>query len=73
MDEAVTEKLRKEMRAERLRTAQPVAEWWAAERRKVQDGNFIEPVADMYRSSTSFAKFDREFREFWQLPDDHEI
>lgn len=67
LDAKATEKRRAEIMAERRQRATPAAEWWKTQRRKVVDKNFIEPVRDMYRGSMSFAKFDREYRGFWQL------
>lgn len=56
------------------RKAKPVADWWAGERERVVAGyGWIDPVADMYRDCMSFPKFDREMREFWQLPDSFKI
>ena len=68
LDAAATQKRRTEIRAERKAKALPAKEWWKKQRAKVLDHAFIEPVVDMYRGSMSFPKFDREFRNFWQLP-----
>jgi N-methylhydantoinase B/acetone carboxylase alpha subunit len=68
LDAAATEKRRTAIRTKRKQMAKPASEWWKGERKKVLDRAFIEPVADMYRGSMSFAKFDREYRGFWQLP-----
>lgn len=73
LDVAATEKRRAEIMAERRAKALPAAEWWKAERRRVIDQDFIEPVRDMYRSSMSFAKFDREYRGFWQLDNEFQF
>lgn len=69
LDEAGTEALRREMRAARLRDSQPVEAWWREERARVLERDFAPEVQQMYYESLSFAKFDREFRGFWQLPD----
>ncbi|MBI4697122.1 MAG: hydantoinase B/oxoprolinase family protein [Gammaproteobacteria bacterium] len=53
--------------------AKPAAQWWQEERERVVRREFITPIADMYRGSASFPKFDREFRGFWQLPADFQI
>ena len=37
------------------------------------DRDFSQAVADMYRGSMSFAKFDREFRGFWSLDSDFAV
>jgi N-methylhydantoinase B/acetone carboxylase alpha subunit len=73
LDQDATEAHRKELRAMRLSDARPVREWWAEQRSKVMERDLIEPVLDMFRSSTSFSKFDHEFRGFWQLPDDFQL
>lgn len=69
LDAAATAKRRAELMAERRAKAVPAAQWWQAERRRVTEKDLIEPVRDMYRSSMSFAKFDREYRGFWHLAD----
>ncbi|MEW5703533.1 MAG: hydantoinase B/oxoprolinase family protein [Pseudomonadota bacterium] len=73
LDVAATEKARENIRKTRRKKAQPVAEWWRKTRKRVQKKDFLEPIADMYRGSTSFPKFDREFRGFWQLDADFKI
>lgn len=73
LDAAATEQRRAANGAERKAKAMPASEWWKAERKKVLDKALIEPVADMYRGSMSFAKFDREYRGFWQLPADFQF
>lgn len=73
LDAAATERRRTAIRAERKEKAKPAAEWWKGERKKVLDRAFIEPVTDMYRGSMTFAKFDREYRGFWQLPADFQF
>jgi len=73
IDAAATEKKRAEIRKQRLAKGRPVSEWWQDERRKVLDRGFSEVIADMYRGSMSFAKFDNEFRSFWALDSDFVI
>ncbi len=73
LDAKATEKRRAEIMAERRRRALPAAEWWKTQRRKVVEKNLIEPVRDMYRGSMSFAKFDREYRGFWQLDNEFQF
>ena len=59
------------MREERAGRAVPVREWMAAERRRVLDGDLIEPVKRMYAESLRLGdRWAREFREFWDLPED---
>jgi N-methylhydantoinase B len=73
-DEAATEARRAEARAERGRTAVPVREWMAAERERILERDMIEPVQRMYAESMRLsARWAREFREFWDLPDDFEF
>jgi len=54
LDKEATETCRKDLRAIRLSDARPVREWWPEQRSKVMDRDLIEPVLDMFRSSTSF-------------------
>ena len=43
-------------------------------KKKIQNGEFIKPVRDMYRSSMAISEsWTKEFREFWDLPDDFEM
>lgn len=72
-DPAATAKRRAEIRAGRAK-GRPVSDWWSTERSKVLNKEgWIEPVADMYRDCMSFRKFDREMRDFWQLPTEFQI
>lgn len=72
-DTAVTTAKREALRKARLAESVPAREWWARNREIVTGRDLIEPVIDMLRSSTSFDKFNREFRGFWQLPDSFEL
>jgi N-methylhydantoinase B/acetone carboxylase alpha subunit len=72
LDAPATAARRAAIRLER-KSAKPAAQWWQEERERVVKREFITPIADMYRGSASFPKFDREFRGFWQLPDDFQI
>ncbi len=56
------------LREARLAESQPAHAWWREERARVQARAFRPEVSEMYEQSLSFAKFDREFRGFWQLP-----
>src|SRR2546421_7405548 len=70
-DPEATVRRRAAMREERAARAVPVREWMAAERRRVLDGDLIEPVKRMYAESLRLSdRWAREFREFWDLPDD---
>ena len=43
----------------------------AGERERVLAGDFIEPVRRMYAESIRLSdRWAREFRDFWDLPDD---
>ena len=70
LDAKATEVERANLRNERLAGSQPAEEWWAAERERVVAKEFVPEVLEMYEQSLSFAKFDREFRGFWQVEDD---
>jgi N-methylhydantoinase B/acetone carboxylase alpha subunit len=70
-DEEASGRRRKEIRDERGRRAVPVREWMAAERERVLAGDFIDPVKRMYAESIRLSeRWAREFREFWDLPED---
>ena len=59
------------MRDERAARAVPVREWMKGERQRVLDGDFIEPVKRMYAESLRLSDtWAKEFRSFWDLPDD---
>ncbi|MEW5947196.1 MAG: hydantoinase B/oxoprolinase family protein [bacterium] len=65
---------RREARERRKQRALPAREWIDREREKVLNGNFIQPVRNMYRESMSLSKwFAGEMRSFWNLPDDWEM
>lgn len=73
-DEAATSELRDAMRSERASAAVPVREWMKAERERVLARDMIEPVQRMYAESMRLSKrWAREFREFWDLPEDFEF
>ena len=70
-DESATARRREELRAQRGARAVPVSEWMERTRRRVVAKDFIYPVTDMYRQSMELSeKWAREFREFWDLPED---
>jgi len=69
LDVKATAEKRAALRKARLDEALPAAEWWQLERAKVLAKNVVPEVHEMYSQSLSFAKFDGEFRRFWQLPD----
>jgi N-methylhydantoinase B/acetone carboxylase alpha subunit len=73
LDEEATRRQRAALREERRARSVPVKDWWRQAREQVMSRSFLEPVQDMYRSSTSFEAYDRHYRDFWQLPEDFEI
>jgi N-methylhydantoinase B/oxoprolinase/acetone carboxylase alpha subunit len=74
LDEAQTDQLRRQLRDARVDHAVPTRDWLAAERQRVAESRFVEPVRAMYRSSMRISpKFAEEFRRFWQLDDTWEV
>jgi N-methylhydantoinase B len=73
-DEQATAARREEIRAERGAKAVPVREWMKAERGRILARDMIAPVQRMYAESMRLSeRWAREFREFWDLPDDFEF
>jgi N-methylhydantoinase B/acetone carboxylase alpha subunit len=73
-DERATVAARERMREERGRRAVPVREWMKTERERVLARDMIEPVQRMYAESMRLSeRWAREFREFWDLPEDFEF
>ncbi len=70
LDSAATEAKRAELRQARLDESVSVEDWWKAERKHVEQGDFAGEVREMYTQSLSFEKFRGEFTRFWQLPSD---
>ena len=68
IDVDATNAKRTALRQARLAESQPVEAWWQAERARVLACDFAPEVHEMYAQSLSFAKFDGEFRRFWQVP-----
>jgi N-methylhydantoinase B/acetone carboxylase alpha subunit len=68
LDCEATRGLRAELRAARLAESLPAEQWWGAERARVLARDLAPEVQEMYAQSLSFAKFDAEFRRFWQVP-----
>ncbi len=70
-DAGATERRREAAREERGQKAVPVREWMKGERQRILDRDMIEPAQRMYAESMRLSdKWAREFREFWDLPDD---
>ena len=56
------------MRAKRVRSSLPVAQWMRAERRRVKRSDFVPEVRRMYASAMKLSpRFADEFRHFWKL------
>jgi N-methylhydantoinase B/acetone carboxylase alpha subunit len=73
-DPAASEKRREELREERGRKAVPVREWMQGERQRILDGEMVGPVQVMYAESIRLSeRWAREFREFWELPEDFDF
>jgi N-methylhydantoinase B/acetone carboxylase alpha subunit len=73
-DETASESRRERFRAERLRRAVPVREWWAVQRERVIAQEMIEPVRVGFAESMKLsARWAAEFRGFWDLEPDFEI
>lgn len=68
LDAAATTAKRAGLRRQRLAESMPAEAWWHAERTKVLSKDMFPEVHEMYAQSLSFAKFDGEFRRFWQVP-----
>ncbi|WP_262362460.1 hydantoinase B/oxoprolinase family protein [Oceanobacillus jeddahense] len=66
-----TEERREEVRKNRLRKAVPVEDWIESERKRVVEGDFVTEVRKMYQDTMNISnRFAKEFREFWNLPED---
>ena len=73
-DPAATERARAQRREQRAAGAVPVRDWMAGERERILTGDMIEPVQRMYAESLRLSdRWAREFREFWDLPDNFDF
>jgi len=71
VDGPQTEALRQRRREQRRKDGIPASEYRARMRERVQRGEFAPPVKRMYLDVLrKSAKFAREFRTFWNLPED---
>ncbi|MFN8625605.1 MAG: hydantoinase B/oxoprolinase family protein [Candidatus Binatia bacterium] len=71
VDPVATGRRRAAKRAERLRRAVPVEQWWRAARQHLLQCTLHPLIAEMYTSSMTLSEaFAQEFRTFWALPDD---
>jgi len=74
VDEAATLEKRRDMRKQRLARAVPVLAWMANEREKILGKEAPLAVQQMYASSFKLgSRFERDFREFWELPDSWQL
>jgi N-methylhydantoinase B/acetone carboxylase alpha subunit len=74
VDRIKTKEKRQAMREKRKKESVSVKEWMESEREKIQNGAFIKPVREMYRSSMATSEsWAREFKDFWDLPEDFEM
>jgi N-methylhydantoinase B/acetone carboxylase alpha subunit len=74
VDRKKTQEKRQAIREKRKKDSVSVTEWMESERKKIQNREFIKPVREMYRSSMATSQsWAREYRDFWNLPDDFEM
>ena len=74
VDPCKTEENRNRIKEERAKKAVPVKDWWSKERERVINGDIADTVKAMYRSSMELsAPWAKEFREFWDLPEDFQL
>lgn len=74
VDAAATQARRAEVRRERLARAMPVREWMKEERERILNKHASTPVQHMFATSFALsAKFERQFKDFWSLPDDWQL
>ena len=73
VDETATRAKRAALLAQRREESCPTATWWRRTRERVLARDFIGPVQEMYRSSTSFDNYNRHYRGFWHLPEDFDL
>jgi acetone carboxylase alpha subunit len=67
-DLAATAALRKQMRADRIAASVPVAEWIAAEAKRVAASDFAPEVGKMHANAMKLSpRFASDFRKFWGL------
>ncbi|MFD1198550.1 hydantoinase B/oxoprolinase family protein [Brucella gallinifaecis] len=70
VDEAATEAERKAIRKARIARSVPAREWMKGEREKILAKKAGTQVQQMFAASFKLGpRFEKEFREFWDLPD----
>src|SRR5699024_7355988 len=71
VDMDATKKRREEVRTAGLSNATPAEEWITSERERVLEKDFAPEIKNMYKATMSLSdQFDKEFKEFWNLPKD---
>ena len=74
VDRQKTQEKRQAIREKRQKESVSVKEWMDSEREKIRSAAFIKPVREMYRSSMATSEsWAREYKDFWNLPDDFEM
>jgi acetone carboxylase, alpha subunit len=74
LDPAATQELRSSKRRERLSRGMPAAAYKRQMRERVLAHDFPQPAAAMYRDVLKISdKFAKEFRSFWDLPEDYTV
>jgi acetone carboxylase alpha subunit len=63
-----TEKLRQDIRQQRLKRGIPVKEWWKQTRKRLQNEEIPPQISQMYSECKSFSPdWAKEFNQFWAL------
>ncbi len=71
IDQEATKKRRDDILNERKQKSVPFEEFWNRERKKITDDGLSEQVKTMYFESLNLSEnWAKEFREFWDFPDD---
>jgi acetone carboxylase alpha subunit len=75
VDAKATEERRAQIRKDRLAKAQPTREWMKQERERILNKEGADDtVKQMFASSFRLGpRFEQEFRDFWELPDDWQL
>ncbi|MDD5702767.1 MAG: hydantoinase B/oxoprolinase family protein, partial [Dehalococcoidales bacterium] len=71
---AESTELRQQMRDRRRERSVPAKVWWQEERKKVLNKEFSsEEVRFMFADCMKYKKFDKQFRQYHQLPEDYQL
>ena len=73
VDREATAKAQQKMRRRRKERAVSAKEWWAEQRQRVLNGDFSQPVYNLYSDVLKYEKFRRQFVGTWQLPEDYKL